>query len=320
MSTVLGKDVRSISAGSGITKSGNDDTPTIALNLPDIITAGTTGSGTAVPVITVDAKGRITTITTATASASSAATLTTARTIGGVSFDGSANIDLPGVNTAGNQNTTGSAATLTTARTIGGVSFNGSANIDLPGVNTAGNQNTTGSAATLTTARTIGGVSFDGSANINLPGVNSAGNQDTTGNAATATALATARTISGVSFDGTANITVPKGGRVSLIQDGTLAVTTGTARWYAHASITITNITARVDTAPAGSSLNIALKKVSSGSTTTTNVVIAADATKQEDASPSLTLVEDDYLTVDITQVGSGTAGANLVLTLMYTY
>jgi hypothetical protein len=67
-----------------------------------------------------------------------------------------------------NQDTTGSAATLTTARTIGGVSFDGSANINLPGVNTAGNQNTTGSAATLTTARTIAGVSFDGSANISL--------------------------------------------------------------------------------------------------------------------------------------------------------
>ena len=51
-----------------------------------------------------------------------------------------------------NQNTTGSAATLTTARTIGGVSFNGSANINLPGVNTAGNQNTSGTAATVTTA------------------------------------------------------------------------------------------------------------------------------------------------------------------------
>ena len=62
-----------------------------------------------------------------------------------------------------NQNTTGSAATLTTPRTIGGVSFNGSAAINLPGVNTVGNQNTTGSAATLTTARSIGGVSFDGS-------------------------------------------------------------------------------------------------------------------------------------------------------------
>ena len=38
--------------------------------------------------------------------------------------------------------------------------------IDLPGVNTSGNQNTTGSAAKLTTARNIGGVSFDGSDDI----------------------------------------------------------------------------------------------------------------------------------------------------------
>ncbi|HCQ2674363.1 TPA: phage tail protein, partial [Escherichia coli] len=98
-----------------------------------------------------------------------------------------------------------------TARTIGGVSFNGTANIDLPGVNKTGNQSTTGNAATATklqTARTIGGVSFDGSANINLPGVNIAGNQNTTGNAATATKLLTARTINGVSFDGSANISL----------------------------------------------------------------------------------------------------------------
>ena len=43
----------------------------------------------------------------------------------------------------------GSATVLQTARDIGGVSFNGSANIDLPGVNAAGNQNTTGTAAGL---------------------------------------------------------------------------------------------------------------------------------------------------------------------------
>ena len=121
---------------------------------------------------------------------------------------------IPGVNTTGNQNTTGNAASATrlqTARTIGGVSFNGTANINLPGVNTTGNQDTTGNAATATklkTARTIGGVSFDGSANINLPGVNTAGNQNTSGNAATATKLQTARTISGVAFDGTKNITL----------------------------------------------------------------------------------------------------------------
>ena len=83
-----------------------------------------------------------------------------------MSFNGSADIDLPGVNIGGNQNTTGSAATLTTARNIGGVAFDGSADIDLPGVNVAGNQNTTGSAATLTTARNIGGVAFDGSTDI----------------------------------------------------------------------------------------------------------------------------------------------------------
>jgi hypothetical protein len=55
-----------------------------------------------------------------------------------------------------NQNTTGSAATLTTARTIGGVSFNGSANIDLPGVNTAGTQNTSGTAAGLSSTLAVG--------------------------------------------------------------------------------------------------------------------------------------------------------------------
>ena len=59
-----------------------------------------------------------------------------------------------------NQNTTGSAATLTTARTIGGVSFDGSANIDLPGVNTTGNQNTSGTAATATNI-SVGNESSD---------------------------------------------------------------------------------------------------------------------------------------------------------------
>ncbi|EOY3594426.1 phage tail protein [Enterobacter hormaechei] len=107
-----------------------------------------------------------------------------------------------------------SATKLQTSRTIGGVAFDGTANINLPGVNTGGNQSTTGNAATATklqTARTIGGVAFDGTANINLPGVNTGGNQSTTGNAASATRLQTARTIAGVSFNGTANIAIPAG-------------------------------------------------------------------------------------------------------------
>jgi len=130
-----------------------------------------------------------------TGKADSADTLETARNIGGVSFDGSANINLPGVNTGGNQDTSGNAATATaleTARNIGGVSFDGTGNINLPGVNTGGNQDTSGNAATATaleTARNIGGVSFDGTGNINLPGVNTAGNQDTSGTAAIATTV-----------------------------------------------------------------------------------------------------------------------------------
>lgn len=156
-----------------------------------------------------------------TGNADTATTLETARTIGGVSFNGSANIDLPGVNTAGTVDTSGNAATATaleTARTIGGVSFDGTANINLPGVNTAGTVDTSGNAATATaleTARTIGGVSFDGTANINLPGVNTSGNQDTTGNANTATTLATSRNIAltgdvtgSASFNGSANASI----------------------------------------------------------------------------------------------------------------
>jgi hypothetical protein len=53
-----------------------------------------------------------------TGNADTATALETARTIGGVSFDGTANINLPGVNTAGNQNTSGNAATATLASTV----------------------------------------------------------------------------------------------------------------------------------------------------------------------------------------------------------
>jgi hypothetical protein len=141
--------------------------------------------------------------------------------VGDVTGDVTGNVSGSAGTATGNA---GTATTLATARTIGGVSFDGSANINLPGVNATGNQATSGNAATstlaagataLATARTIGGVSFDGTAAINLPGVNAAGNQSTSGLAATATALATARAIavSGdvtgtANFDGTGNISI----------------------------------------------------------------------------------------------------------------
>jgi hypothetical protein len=71
-------------------------------------------------------------------------------------------------------NVTGNADTATklaNSVNIGGVAFDGSASINLPGVNTTGNQDTSGNAATATkfaSSVTIGGVAFDGSqASIN---------------------------------------------------------------------------------------------------------------------------------------------------------
>ena len=88
--------------------------------------------------------------------AATATALETARTIGGTSFDGTANIAVGLAATA---------TALASARTIGGVSFDGTGNIDLPGVNSSGNQNTSGNAATVTTnANLTGNVTSSGNA------------------------------------------------------------------------------------------------------------------------------------------------------------
>ena len=67
---------------------------------------------------------------------------------------------------------TAKAATkLANTRKIGGVSFDGTTDIDLPGVNKSGNQSTSGNAGSATklqTARKINGVSFDGTSDITL--------------------------------------------------------------------------------------------------------------------------------------------------------
>ena len=68
-----------------------------------------------------------------------------------------------------------SATILATARNIGGVSFNGSADINLPGVNAAGNQNTTGTAANLsgTPNISVGAVT---ASSLNVSGVSTFAN------------------------------------------------------------------------------------------------------------------------------------------------
>jgi len=151
--------------------------------------------------------------------------LATARTIGGVSFNGTANINLPGVNTAGNQNTSGNAATATTfetARTINGVSFNGSANIIVESY--IEDDNTSNSTRYLTFVDNTtanykrlnedSNLTYNPSTNTLTAGTFSGA---LSGNATTATTLQTARTINGTSFNGSGNITTTNWGTARTI-------------------------------------------------------------------------------------------------------
>ena len=147
-----------------------------------------------------------------TGNAATATALETARNIGGVSFDGTGNINLPGVNTTGNQDTTGNAATADGVD-VSGVSTNSDLRV-LFTTNNVGAGRTIGcdssddkfvynpSSNTLTVDTVV--ASLTG----NVTGNTSGSSGSCTGNAATATALQTARTIAGVSFDGTANISL----------------------------------------------------------------------------------------------------------------
>ena len=143
-----------------------------------------------------------------TGNAATATALQNARTIGGVSFDGTANINLPGVNTSGNQDTSGTAAIATTI-TVADESSDTSCNVLFT---TAATGNLGPKSGTNLTFNSSSGVltatGFAGALTGNVTGNVSGSSGSTTGNAATATALETARTIAGVSFDGTSNISL----------------------------------------------------------------------------------------------------------------
>jgi hypothetical protein len=112
--------------------------------------------------------------------AATATALASARTIGGTSFDGTANIAV---------GLAGTATILATARTIGGVSFNGSANISLVSSSIPDNAaDTTGEAGTVAT---IAGLA-----------PNTATTQATQGAITSAAALATVGTITAGAWRG----------------------------------------------------------------------------------------------------------------------
>ena len=98
----VGNDVNSGQKGVGISSFGDIKASGIATatRFVGALTGNVTGN------LTGNVTGNLTGV------AASTTQLQNARTIGGVSFDGTGNINLPGVNIAGNQNTSGTAANL----------------------------------------------------------------------------------------------------------------------------------------------------------------------------------------------------------------
>jgi hypothetical protein len=186
-----------------------------------------------------------------TGNADTATALETARNIGGVSFDGTASINLPGVNTTGNQDTTGNAATATAWATGRTISLTGDVTGSVTGVDGTGNASiattiaansvalgtdTTGDyVSTITSGNYLtGGTSGEGSTptlNVDATPTNTAskvvardasGNFSAgtitgtlSGNASTASTLATARTIS-LTGDVSGSTSFNGGGNVSI--------------------------------------------------------------------------------------------------------
>lgn len=109
----------------------------------------------------------------------------------------------------------------------------------------------------------------------------------------------------------------------SMMTDETLSAAAGKARWIAPCDGTITAVKACSISAPAGSAIILDVNK---GGTTifTTQAnrpTIAAAATTATTAGePEVTdFSAGDVFTVDVDQVGSGTAGTGFTVSIAYT-
>lgn len=92
---------------------------------------------------------------------------------------------------------------------------------------------------------------------------------------------------------------------IQFNQEGTLAVATGTARWYAPRNVTINKIEGFLGTAGSGSSTTFAT--LINGSSNRTDS-ITAGATTSSTSSLSISVSDGQYLTVNVTAIGTNAA------------
>ena len=112
---------------------------------------------------------------------------------------------------------------------------------------------------------------------------------------------------------------------VIACSDETTALTTGTAKvtFRMPTAGTLTAVKATVTTAPVGSDLIVDINEAGTSVLSTKLSIDAGEKTSETAATPPVisdsALADDAEITIDIDQVGSGTAGAGLKLTLYLT-
>jgi len=100
----------------------------------------------------------------------------------------------------------------------------------------------------------------------------------------------------------------------NLNQQGELQLVTGTARWYAPFDLQVTGINTKVSSS-ADSNISIAIKK--NGSTVKSSSILAGQFSIIVSA-PEFSMVEGDYITVDVTSIGTTNKGEDLVVQFKY--
>ena len=90
----------------------------------------------------------------------------------------------------------------------------------------------------------------------------------------------------------------------TLSQPGVLSVVVGTARWYPSADIDVLNVRASVNTAPSGADVIVNINK--NGALFATLTIIDGTNISSTVVPGSPEVLSTDYLTVDVTQIGSG--------------
>jgi hypothetical protein len=103
---------------------------------------------------------------------------------------------------------------------------------------------------------------------------------------------------------------------------GGLSVAAGTSRYIFPYAVTVVDVAATVNTAPVGATLLFDVNKNGTTIFTTQgnrpSILAAANATAANVVPDVTAFAAGDYLTVDVDQVGSGTAGSNAVVAVRY--